>query len=260
MKNHHSKLLAALLCLSLIQYANAQSISIGARGGILLANMDFKPTETNEPDYKPIIAPQGALFAEIGIGSFFAIQPEIMYGTHGAKYKDSATETLFGTTYSYDDEGTIKINTLEIPILAKIKLGPDAIKFHVLAGPSIGFGLSGSSEYKGTTKITIPGGGSSTDSYNEKADAVFVKDGFNYDDIKETEVPISKTNLNVHFGAGVNFKMGNLSFFLDGRYILGISDLIPDYKDAASDEKYEGKSTRIGISAGVMFTLGGDDF
>lgn len=259
MKQYNFKLLLSLFCTLFFLHGNAQNISIGARGGILLANLEFTPRESGDPSYKDIIVPQGALFVEIGIGNFFAIQPEIMYGTHGGKYNESLSSTEFGVTVSSTADVNIKINTIEIPLLAKVKLGPDAVKFHILAGPSFGFGLNGSWLSTGRYTITGPGVNSSNN-YDHTSNAVFVKDGYTEADVKENEFAVSKTNLNLHLGAGVNFKVGNLSFFLDGRYILGMSDLIPDYKDAAADEKYEGKSTRIGISAGVMFTLGGDDF
>lgn len=253
MKNYNCKLLAVVFCLAFSHYADAQTIRVGARAGILLANMDFLPSFT---DYKNILVGQGALMAEIRLGKRFAIQPEIMYGTHGAKYKDAGAYNFDGNTYYYTDDVSFKINSLEIPILAKLKFGSDAIKFNILAGPSIGFGLNGSAKGKGNATANIPGVGITTETHNEQLNAVFVKDGYNSDDIKATEFPVSRTNFNVHFGAGVDFKVSDkLSVFLEGRYILGISNLTPKEGDTTASENFQMHSKRIGISAGVMFAL-----
>lgn len=101
MKQYMYKLMLSLFCLVSFFHGNTQNISIGARGGILLANMEITPREPEDPDYKNVIVPQGALFVEIGIGNMFAIQPEIMYGTHGTKFKDSRTTNELGYTTTF---------------------------------------------------------------------------------------------------------------------------------------------------------------
>ena len=245
----------ALLLLGAYQNASAQ-ISVGIRGGILINNMKVDPLEDEEPEPDAITAFQVAIPVEIAIGEMFAIQPEIMYGSHGFKqeYDESGTEGGI----SYTSKGTTKFveNTLEIPVLAKVKFGPENLKFFVLAGPSVGFGMGGEVKLKYSDRAVAADGTVVYDeSGSETIDVKFVKDGYDEDDLDEDEFGVSKTNLNLHLGLGLSFAVGPVNLFVDGRYILGLSDHFPDYKDADNDDKYTGKSNRIGISAGVLFPL-----
>jgi len=256
MKYNMFKLPILLFCSFFALHVNAQKISIGTRGGILLTKFGVTPKETGDPDFKNIVVPQGALFAEIGFGNFFAIQPEIMYGTHGGKYYGSNTIMDHGYTDFARFDVTIKINTIEVPVLAKVKFGSDAVKFYALAGPSIGLGLNGNKQTKVKYTSTNPNA-NYLGAYEENLKAVFRKDQYPSDDIPDTEFAAARTNVNLHFGAGASYKIGPLSVFLDGRYILGMTDMLPQYRYPFA-EKYAVKSRRVGISAGVMFALGKD--
>ncbi|MFN0176327.1 MAG: outer membrane beta-barrel protein [Saprospiraceae bacterium] len=179
-----------------------------------------------------------------------------MYGSHGHRLTDSGSETFMGITETYDEKITFKINTLEIPVLGKVKFGSNKLKFNILAGPSFGFGMNGEVKLKYSYSVEDANGNViDEDSDSETIKGKFLKDGYNEDDLDDDEFPVSRTNLNLHFGGGVAYDLGKASIFLDARYILGLNDNIPDYEDADSDEKISGKSRRIGLSLGVMFPL-----
>ncbi|MEI6412204.1 MAG: porin family protein, partial [Bacteroidota bacterium] len=228
MKQNKLKLPLLLLCSFFVLHGYAQKVSIGVRSGILLTKFGVTPKETGDPDFKNIVVPQGALFAEIGIGNCFAIQPEIMYGTHGGKYYGSNAIMDHGYTDFARFDVTIKINTIEVPVLAKVKFGSDAVKFYALAGPSIGLGLNGNKQTKVKYTSTNPNA-NYLGAYEENLKAVFKKDQYPSDDIPDTEFAAARTNVNLHFGAGVNYKIGKISVFLDGRYILGMRNMLPEY-------------------------------
>lgn len=245
----------ALLVLGLGQNALAQ-ISVGVRGGLLINNMKVDPLEDGEPEPESITGFQAAIPVEIAFGNMFAVQPEIMFGSHGFKQnlEDNGTEN--GITYSTKASTKLLYNALEIPVLGKVKFGPENLKIFVLAGPSFGFGLGGEAKVDYSSRAVLADGTVLfEDSGKETLKVKFVKDGYDESDLDEDELGLSKTNLNLHLGAGVSFALGPVNLFVDGRYILGLSDHIPDYKDAPKDDQYEGKSNRIGISAGVMFPL-----
>ncbi len=255
-KQKFTPFIFALLGLCFYQISHAQvDISIGIRGGFMITNVDKSPLDQNEVAPENIAGLQVAVPIEIALGSLFAIQPEIMYGTHGGRQKDSETGTLLTltTTTAYDRK--YEITTLEIPVLAKLKFGTKNLKFHLLAGPSIGLGLGGKLEDETSTLSTWADGSVLVDkTTNAKYNAKFVKEGFTASDVDATdEFAVTKTNYNMHFGGGISVNLGGPFLFLDARYMLGLSDLRPE---AEGDPKnYEYKSKRFGVSVGVMFPL-----
>ncbi len=245
--------LAGLL---LFQTAYTQ-IKVGIRAGVLLANLDFEPVDADIPDTKNITGFQIAIPVEIGLGSMFAIQPEIMYGLHGTRIDETFNDTDAGLTTVGFEKVALRIHTLEIPLLAKVKFGTEAFKFHLLAGPSFGFGLSGKSKGEYSYKTTAADGSVFLEeSGNQTIKAVFLKDGYKASEVNHLEeFPISRTNLNLHLGVGFSVNVGQMSVFLDGRYMLGLSDLAPDEDGTADTDRDTVKSRRIGLSAGILFPL-----
>lgn len=149
--------LLAFLVLGLCQVSTAQ-ISIGVRGGISLNNMDVEPIDDDEPQPENILDFQFAVPVEIAIGDMFAVQPEIMFASHGFKQSDNSTATEGGFTSRTNYNNELKVRALEVPVLGKVKFGPENIKFHVLAGPSFGFGIGGEGKVKGDVEVTDVGG------------------------------------------------------------------------------------------------------
>jgi Outer membrane protein beta-barrel domain len=254
-KQSFFQLIFAFVALGFCQSVNAQKISLGVRGGVLINNMELSNSFGIEYDNKSVTGLQFSVPLEIAFGNMFSIQPEIMYGSHGFKLTYEESETDSGVTESETVESVIKINTLEIPVLAKFKLGSSKLKFNVFAGPSIGFGMNGEGKYKYSYAVTENGTVIEEEIERAVLVAKFVKDGYDENDLDEDEFPLRRTNLNLHFGVGVAYNIGKASLFIDARYILGLSDHFPDYKDAYPDEKDEAKSRRLGLSAGVMFPL-----
>ena len=248
-------LIFGLLVLGSYQNAFAQ-ISVGIRGGVLLTNLDIDPLQEGEPKPENITGYQVAIPVEIGIVDIFAIQAEIMYGSHGARQEGSSTVTQSGFTTVTDYKLRSRINTLEIPVLAKLRFGDDALKFHVLAGPSFGFGINGKFKQEGSVLATAPDGTILLDqNLNEEYNAKFVKENYNGSEVADEEIAVTKTNLNLHMGAGISFDLGGTALFLDARYMLGLSDLSPEEDGTPKENETTAKSRRIGVSVGVMFPL-----
>jgi hypothetical protein len=257
-KQPSSIVLSFALAILSIQTAFSQDLQIGFRGGILLNNLTYTPKNQNDPDPKIRLGYQAAVSLELGFGDLFAVQPEIMFGQHGANADATKTSSEVGVTNTTVTKGYVSANTLEIPVLAKVKFGSDALKFYVLAGPSVGFGLSGKTHYAVDFKSVSANGSLLYQSSNTVDGTMkFVSDGYDPNSLGDHESAFAKTNFNLHMGAGVILNIGVGSLFVDARYILGLSDLSPDYKDEPTDLKATTKSNRISLSAGVMFPLGG---
>lgn len=229
-------------------------VSIGFRGGLLLNTFDKKPLANNEPKPSQKTAYQLAIPIEISFGDVFAIQPEVMFGSHGGIQQESRTvvDGIFTSKLEYKADFTI--NALEIPLLAKAKFGSETLKFYALAGPSFGFGLNGKSDVHTYAQIS-----SILGTYEQTSDEVFtakfVEDGYDPPSVREKEFPVAKTNLNLHLGAGLILDFGNVSIFADGRYLMGLSDLTPDARDTPEADKITTRSRRVGLSVGLMFSL-----
>ena len=73
-------------------------------------------------------------FAELCISNDFAIQPELLYSMQGAEY-----------TMSEGFDGKFKLDYLNVPIMAKIKVSDE---LSVEAGPQVGFLLSAKDEFE----------------------------------------------------------------------------------------------------------------
>lgn len=76
---------------------------------------------------------------QTGIAPHFSLVPELSFIMRGGKLKANNPLTL--------DESTLRFYTVEIPVLARLHLG----KFHVNAGPSLGYNFYGTQKLDGTT-------------------------------------------------------------------------------------------------------------
>ena len=239
------------LCFS--QSSHAQ-ISIGLRSGFLLTSIDKSPLSEGEPAPDIIAGFQVALPVEIALGEIFAIQPEIMFGSHGGVQKDKNAGTLFGVTITETSTIKYQVSALEIPLLAKAKFGSETLQFHVLAGPSFGFGLNGK-YVDDRTFVTTAANGDLLDERSTNVDlkAKFLKEGYQTSELDSDEFAVTPTNFNLHFGAGMGVNLGGPLLFLDARYILGLNDLRPEAVGDNTNLEY--KSKRIGVSVGVMFPI-----
>lgn len=103
-------ILVAIMLFSITTVLQAQSIRFGIKGGANFANQngDAPPAFENK---ESITSYHAGLVAEIKLFDSFAIQPELLYSTQGASYKNVGEE--FKNELGY----------LSIPVLAKIYLG-----------------------------------------------------------------------------------------------------------------------------------------
>lgn len=129
-----------------------------------------------------------------------------------------------GSPVSVDVHATSSIDYLTIPALLKIKFGNSTVKPFLLAGPDLGIKLSAES------KVEVNG----TITEEEDLD----------DEVESLDFAIA-------FGGGFEFPASNVSFFVQGLYSLGLTDIAKE----TNEEDDPGKVTTRGIIilAGIRF-------
>jgi hypothetical protein len=132
-----------LVFIFLANFSFAQ-IFVGVRGGVSGSTMTkFKLIENIIPDFKLLPAPTGAIFVELPITDRFSIQPELAFVQKGFVVNESFNVdgiSALGVNIPLGGRIALKNNYVEMPILAKIKLG-DANEGHAyfLVGPAVGY-------------------------------------------------------------------------------------------------------------------------
>jgi hypothetical protein len=192
-------ILFATLAIFVIANSNAQ-INFGAKAGVNFATITGDMVDS----FNSRTAFHVGFVAEIVISETFSFQPELLYSAQGADYSEEGFE---------DFEGTVKLDYLNVPLMAKFYVGEG---FSVEAGPQIGLLLSAKDDY-----------------------------GDGEDDIKEY---VKGTDFGVNLGVGYKME-GGLNF--SARYNLGLSnDLDVDDFEA---EGAEYKNSVIQVSVGYFF-------
>ena len=188
------KIILTVAAVCAFGFANAQETKFGVKGGINLSNYSG-----DSDDYEGKVGFNVGGFAEIKISDKFAIQPELLFSTQGAKFSESGPD--FTVTYKEN------LSYLNIPVMAKYYV---ADKFSIEAGPQIGFLVA--AKGKGEGNFT----------------------GTNFSESEDIKSDFNTVDFGVNFGLGFDFtEKVSLGF----RYNLGLSNVIKDssdFKDANS--------------------------
>jgi hypothetical protein len=209
--------LAAIISLAASSAALAQT-TFGVKGGANIAEVS-----TNVPDLEDLTSSKtgfvGGAFATFGLGTIFALQPEVLYSQKGFKAADDV----------FDIDAQLKTNYFEIPLLLKAQLALVLVRPAIYAGPVVSFETS--------CKVAGSEGG-----IDISVDCDDDLDGF------ESR---KKTDWGAVFGANIDFMLGPIVLILDGRYQLGLTNLNDD--PAAPEE--EVKTRMWQFMAGVGFQI-----
>src|SRR5690349_4370790 len=124
--------LIAVLVAANVNEANAQ-MRAGIKGGLNVSNLYLDDIDDENARYGFNIGVYGQVFST----ETFAIQPELMYSTRGARAEYGG---LIDQTVKFN------LNYLDLPVLAVFKLG-DAAEIHV--GPYASYLLNSNVSYSG---------------------------------------------------------------------------------------------------------------
>lgn len=196
---------------------SAQGLTAGLKGGMNIANLHGKDVEELEEEIgADLVSKMGFCaggFITYSLSDMFAIQPELLFSMKGAK----AEREILGETMKV----TIKVNYLEIPVLAKLSIPtPGNVKPSLFVGPSLAIKLSGKSkwEYAGESEE---------------------------EDIEE----LKSTDFGLVFGAGIDFGLGQGKLTVDARYTLGLTKV----HEPEEEEEIDIKNGAISIMVGYSF-------
>ncbi|TDE48402.1 porin family protein [Flavobacterium sp. GT3P67] len=156
-------------------------------------NLNYGRSNTMLTDYKkPVKGLQAGVSFQAGITSRFSVVSELYFMKKGGK--------LMVNNPLYTNESTLRLNTLELPVLARLHFGKfiHVGKFYVNAGPSIAYNLSGKRKIGDqTTKLSF---------HNSS-------DGF------------KRFDAGIQMGGGVEFPLKQNRIALDIRYNYGLSNI-----------------------------------
>ena len=176
--------------------------TLGVKGGINIATVD-----TNVSDISDLVDSKtgfvGGGFVTLGLGSLFALQPELLYSQKGFQVDEFGETVKFNTNY------------IEIPVLLKAQFKLAMLRPAVYAGPVLSF----------ETSCSLSASEVSVDCDDELAG-----------------VGERKTNeWGAVFGANLDFILGSITLILDGRYQLGLTNLadVPDSDDSVKNNVWQ---------------------
>ena len=198
----------------------AQNSKIGVIGGVNLANISVDDDSATTSSLTGF-GIGGVL--DLALSENISLCFEPMYLQKGAKEEIEEEVTTI--------DASIKLNYIEIPVFLKILLGSSDTKPYIMAGPTIGFLMSANME--------VSAMGMSMEV-----------------DIKDF---MESIDYGVSFGGGISFAMGNNSFFIEGRYTIGLADVFKggESEDLGEMEDDEIKTKGIQIMGGFCMPLGG---
>ncbi len=191
----------------------AQSISFGPRVGATFAKVSLSGDNVDEfnDEIEYNTGLQIGAVANVMINDMFSIQPELLLVQKGYKVGEG------------DDFAKLKMNYIEVLVLAKISFGSELVQGFVTAGPTVGYLMSGKTSYE------FDGEGES--------------EGLEFDDED------NRTEFGTSFGVGVGYRVGAGMLNLDVRYGLGISSLY----DAEDDDEPKVRNQVLGVSLAYLF-------
>lgn len=230
MKTTKQILFAALITFLSAIAAQAQ-VALGLKVG-----SNFGTVHTTEtlgrlsPDFK--YAPGWTVggIAEINFGKYFALQPEVNWMQKGFRFDEAFDIPVGKINIPAGAEATVRTNYVEVPLLAKVKLGNDRVQAYAVLGPSFGYGLNG----KIITRTRL------------LFELDPINTNLNFDQLDYNRFEVSGTG-----GLGVQFNFNGVKVFGDARYTHGFTEL---YNFPIVNEQI--KNRGFAVSTGVALDLG----
>ncbi|MBS7232295.1 PorT family protein [Flavobacterium psychroterrae] len=205
------KVLLSAIAVMAFTFASAQDVKFGIKGGLNVSNFSG---DTDGIDLASRVGFNIGGFVEIKLSEKFALQPELLYSTQGAKFKNVGAE-VDGNFYTGDVN--FNLGYINVPVMFRYYATE---KFSVELGPQIGFLTSA----KTKTKL----------------------DGFSRTNEMDVKDMFKSTDFGLNFGAGY-YLTENIS--VGARYNLGLSNIIKTEAED-SDKVHNGV---FSLSVGYKF-------
>lgn len=229
MKNAKQILLTTLIAVFFHQISTAQ-VAIGLKGGA-----NFGTVHTTDmlgsitPDFKYATGVVAGAVAEVNFGDHFALQPEIGWVQKGFRFDEGINIPIGNVDIPAGVEATIRTNYIEVPLLAKAKVGNDKVQGYAVLGPSFGYALNG----KLITRTRF----------------LFEFDPIRTD-LNLNDLDYNRFEVSAVGGLGVQFNFSGLKWFADARYTYGFTEL---YNFPVVNEQI--KNRGVAVTTGIMVDL-----
>ncbi|SEK18062.1 porin family protein [Parapedobacter koreensis] len=227
------KITFILLAFVICGIAKAQTVSIGARGGLSIPNLTSSGDDATplSEGYSSRLGPGFAVFAEFKLSKRFSLQPAIEYSAQGGK-KDKfqalevpaelapllqagLPEGVPAPSLLYADfKSEAKFDYLLVPVLAKFgwDLGANSpFRVYVDGGPFVGFLLNAKQVTTGTSELYLDEGGQMP--LRMDPSTPFPQNLTDETDIKDR---LNKVNVGFEGNVGIAYSFGRSSVFLEG--------------------------------------------
>lgn len=205
--------------------ASAQT-EIGFFGSMNITNLNITETEDNiETGTRSGIA-LGAL-VKLNLNSKINLVLQPMYSQKGAELSVGNNPDFFGAIITFN------IDEFDIPALLRVDLSGGTSKFYVIGGPTIGF-ISSSKMNVSASELSVEV------------------------DLKEA---VKSLDFGLAVGSGFSFPFRKGSVFFEGRYQLGLANIIDEgsfeFAGEESELDWSVKNKGFQIMGGITFPLGG---
>ncbi|MDB5253601.1 MAG: hypothetical protein JWP27_2770 [Flaviaesturariibacter sp.] len=224
-----------LLAFSLLAAISSQAqTSFGVHGNVIGSNVSTTGDE-EVGGLKQRYSWKFGVTANTPLGARFSFNPQLNVLEKGARIKSTGSDEFGGMPFTYNIKGYVKYTYLEIPLnfvynepLAK------GGTFFIGAGPSVSYGLGGSTSITATTTS-----GGVTDTESDQSNVRFDGDKNPNDD----DVHFKAIELGANFLTGYRFASG---LFLNAHVNVGLSNI-------ETEEDAKTKNTYFGIGVGYYF-------
>lgn len=198
------------------------------QGGLSLASMSHSATDTQGNDENQYMKRKAGFLGGLGfdMGKRIGLEIDLFYMQKGITYSGSISDQ--GVTYS--GEAKVMVNEVCAPVLLKFKFMPGSTPFIVVGG-EIAFVLSNKVDWSFTDPDThqLKSGTQDLIDYTNRIDYGLV------------------------FGAGYELKMGGGSLVLQGRYHLGLANILKTDSTSQVNSSSWTKTNAIVILVGYKF-------
>jgi hypothetical protein len=115
-----------------------QSFQLGIKGGGNLSSFTGSSSNPNYSEHSMLAGWNAGIFTNFWIGNHFAIAPEVLYTTAGAKIKTTTSDNNQNVYVN----NQLNLAYLSIPVMAKVRFTGG---FYLETGPEVNFNVSGGS-------------------------------------------------------------------------------------------------------------------
>jgi hypothetical protein len=133
-------LLTGSLLFAILFGASAQTYLVPKAG---LTISTFVPAD-NKENVSSMAGFSGGVGVNLTLNEKFSVQPELLFIQKGANYE---FEQPIGDGILETVSTDVRVNYLELPVLAKYTFGNGKLKYFINVGPALSYGLGGKTDY-----------------------------------------------------------------------------------------------------------------